>query len=218
MSSPTLHEWIRRLESLSARVLAQTPLFQIGCSTEDERVWSDSFRDEFGHRRSLDPLVLARLLQRPLPAAPARTEPDDILWRASVDGRMPKCPEGSGPITPTDMTQGIELWTQTELAALHAAWNIALDVGMPDWNVRVRSAIDWHVSELQADNATAHPWALHGFVVCAHELDESALWLHADMVLHACLVGTGQPDRFSALLLLDAARGLRRFIERGGGR
>lgn len=144
----------------------------------------------------------------PLP----RTRGLDLkLWWSLFDGAAVLCAP-SGPITQPAAEQGIELWSEVELACLHAAWNAAIDRGDTGLRSRCLEATRWHVAELQPDNATAHAWALHGFVICAHECELPEAWVHAEMLLHACMVGMGRPDRFSACLMLDAARTLRSDI------
>ncbi|MBZ0171155.1 MAG: hypothetical protein K8E66_02125, partial [Phycisphaerales bacterium] len=59
---------------------------------------------------------------------------------------------------------------------------------------------------------TNHPWAVHVFLrLSLAESDRAAsdaARLHAETLLHNALVSSGRPDRFSACLLLDAARAL----------
>ena len=72
------------------------------------------------------------------------------------------------------------------------------------------TAARWHINELQPDNATNHPWAVHTFLILASQSpqDAPAATFHADTLLHACQIKLGTPDLVSALILLDAANTL----------
>ncbi len=71
--------------------------------------------------------------------------------------------------------------------------------------------------ELQPDNATNHPWAIHVFVRLARSApdpsERDAALIHAQTQLHSCQVAMGRPDRLSACILLHAARSLERAPE-----
>ena len=101
---------------------------------------------------------------------------------------------------PSDVV--IEVWTETELASLHALWWLARnDDGLREV---VRSAAIWHVERMQPDNATNHAWAVHVFLL----LDVEGSDLYAQTLLHNCMVHTGRADRLSAHLLADSADAL----------
>ncbi|MCL4220032.1 MAG: hypothetical protein KJZ65_01545 [Phycisphaerales bacterium] len=213
MSTARLHDWADLLERLAGGVLSGTPLVRGGFSHEEVVEWVSNFSDELGHRRVIDRALLGRLSGvRP---EPLDTESLDVrLWWALFDdGETPEI-ETSGPLTCRRDDQGIELWTQIELGALHALWDLAIDRCDAGLRARCLEATCWHVAELQPDNATAHAWALHGFAICAGECGLEEAWVHAEMLLHATMVGRGRPDRFSACLMLDAARTLRGDMER----
>jgi hypothetical protein len=104
----------------------------------------------------------------------------------------------------------IEVWTEIELSALHALWTWRRDEPVRQ---RCLSAAAWLLENVQPDNATQHPWAVHVFAVLG--VDETfAARAEADQyaqtLLHACMVRTGRADRFSALVLEHAARELER--------
>lgn len=208
MSNARLHDWCNLIERLAGQVLDGTPPVRAGSSCDEAVGWVKNFSDELGHRRAIDPAVAGRLVGvQPEPIA--LTAPDVRLWWAlSGQDELPAV-EPSGPLTQRRDDQGIELWTQIELGALHAAWNLAIERRDARLRMRCLEATRWHVAELQPDNATAHAWALHGFALCAEECSLPEAWVHAEMLLHACMVGMGRPDRFSACLMLDAARTLR---------
>lgn len=106
------------------------------------------------------------------------------------------------------MTGAIETTTETELSALHALSHHARRDPSGRLAERCLDAARWHVDELQPDNGTNHPWAVHVFLALAE--DDSTARLHAESLVHNALVSSGRPDRFSACLLLDSARLLAR--------
>lgn len=179
-----------------------------GFSRDEAGEWVRNFSDELGHRRVIDRALLGRLVGvHPEPVA--SPSPDVRLWWCLTGEGGEPWVEPVGPLTRRRDDQGIELWTQIELGALHAAWDLAIDRRDERLRARCLEATRWHVAELQPDNATAHAWALHGFAICAEECGLEEAWVHAEMLLHATMVGGGRPDRFSACLMLDAARTLR---------
>ncbi len=115
----------------------------------------------------------------------------------------------------------IETSTEWELAALHALGAHAVERGSAALWRRLWDAADWHARELQPDNATCRPWAVHVFVWRASWAEDtdlaSAAALHASTLLHNCQVSLGRPDRLSACILLDAAARLERAGERPPG-
>jgi hypothetical protein len=111
----------------------------------------------------------------------------------------------------------IEATTETELSALHALSHHASVTGpvaAATLGERVLDAARWHVDTLQPDNGTNHPWAVHVFLglASADESYAAGATLHAEGLLHNALVRAGRPDRFSACVLLDSARALRREL------
>lgn len=166
------------------------------------------FSDEAGNRRAIDPLLIAWLQHSPPPIIPSIQSTDLKLWNALVRGHpaamlVSITPSGS-PLVPEFNQLAIEVATETELAALHAlshAGSIA--------RARVEAASDWVVHNIQPDNATNHPWAVHVFLQRAFETGSVEHRLYAETLLHNCVVSLGRADRFSALILLDSGRTLK---------
>lgn len=134
--------------------------------------------------------------------------PAERLWHArldpAIDVESVVAIDGAGPLIDRAAIATIEVWTDAELAALHAIWCLAAARDRPDWIKRASSARDWHMEHTQPDNATNRPWALHVF-----RLADTAESLHyAETLLHNCLAMSGVPDLLSALILLDAADAL----------
>lgn len=105
------------------------------------------------------------------------------------------------PRSPDDV---IEVWTETELSAVHAAWGVA------GWRDAAERSAIWLVDEIQPDNATNLPWAVHVFADLGEREGRADLTMYANTLLHNCIVGSGRPDGLSALILLDAAAQLER--------
>jgi hypothetical protein len=193
--------WWNRLKSLADPVL--------DVLADGLRSDSRSFRDEFGGRREIDAYLVARHVGFAVAdgASSERLQaPDLALWDALCRGAVPPPAPGRGPLIPTSTSAAIELWTESELCALHAAW--WLGRSHASWRERVIEAARWHVENTQPDNATGHPWSIHVFIDLTL-IDESAeAELLAQTMLHNCIVERGAPDRRSALILHDAARAL----------
>lgn len=211
------HEWSDHLLSLVGPVLAGTPLLQTDAAQEDAQDFLDSFADEAAHRRPIDRPLLAHMLGID-PGTPTHhdTRPDARLWWAlhdasAIDTVVTPAP---GPVIGAlaFTTGSIETTTETELSALHALSHHARRDPTGRLTQRCLDAARWHIAELQPDNGTNHPWAVHVFLSLA-EADPPAAataTLHAETLVHNALVASGRPDRFSACLLLDAARSLAR--------
>jgi hypothetical protein len=89
---------------------------------------------------------------------------------------------------------------------LHALSHAAGIHGAPaSLSERVRSAALWLVDELQPDNATNHPWAIHVFAGLASDENNPEADLYAQSLLHNALIEGGTPDHFSGFILYDAA-------------
>jgi hypothetical protein len=130
---------------------------------------------------------------------------DEHLWAAVAGhGEKPTAPESpTGPITGAYEAGAIEVWTETELACVHAAWSLG-----SKWQDAARRSARWLLENIQPDNATNHPWAVHVFATLAAEADDIEFDLYAQTLLHNCVVSQGQPDVFSALILLHASRAI----------
>lgn len=161
----------------------------------------EGFKDDQGHRRAVDRHFLAAMHGVDGGPCDVEREPDDVaMWAMAQKGWVEEVP-GEGPVT-TWRDEPLEVWTEMELSVLHALWRSGRIGGRASVRERLLDCARWHVRETQPDNATAHPWAIHVFVI----LGEAEARLYAEGLLHACQVGG--LDRFSALILLDAAREL----------
>lgn len=148
---------------------------------------------------------------------------DAALWRAlvlrsdanHVDHLLANARAGdrttwdSGALIPQGTT-ALEVWTETDLCCLHALWWLARTHSREDWATLANNAATWHLENVQPDNATAHPWALHLFALrdIAAPNRDGAARLHAEMMMHNCQVSLGRADKLSALILLDASRAI----------
>lgn len=212
----TIQDWAKLLDSCSRSSL---PGGQIPDSHE-------RFTDESGHRREVDVPFLAWLRREAHPpgegVAGAKTSPDVALWSALVRGEpVPdsvwafhrqaewRSSFDQGSLFPQRNESGpiaIEVWTEVELCSLHAlAWFADAE---PLLRPLVQETAAWLIDNLQPDNATNHPWAVHVFAaigVCGDNPDAS---MYAQTLLHNCQIAQGRPDAFSALILKDAADSL----------
>ncbi len=206
--APTPRQWAEGFRSLArAGMAADIP---IKSSPIDARSsFAASFRDERGNRPKPLTEFLAHALDLP-PTPSPDSRGDAMLWHALRAGTTPTTTD-AGPLFPDLSTEGIEIWTETELAGLHAlSWHA---IAAPALRPRVISAAAWHVATLQPDNATNRPWAAHVFALLADQTGDPAATLHAQTLAHNCRIATGVPDRVSALVLADAADALDTIID-----
>lgn len=159
-------------------------------------------------------------------AAPTSARPNTVdasLWHALASQQSPEAIsailEAARDLDRTTWDAGslipqsgmaLEVWTETDLSAMHALWWLALRHARPDWRTLIEHAAAWHLDHIQPDNATAHPWSLHLFALrdITAPSGDGAARLHAEMMLHNCQVSLGRADRLSALILVDAARAI----------
>lgn len=194
MPSDALIRWSERLERAALATLG---------GAEPERIAAMV-------NGPLSSLPMAALVARALgvPTDESQREPkslDERLW-ASVSGMTaPPVAPGSpgGPIIGNNTSAAIEVWTETELACVHAAWSLG-----EAWRDAARASALWLLGHIQPDNATNHPWAVHVFAALAEETGNPEMDLYAQTLLHNCVVTTGRPDAFSALILLHASRAI----------
>ena len=185
-----------------SKLLRRTALRRLkGDSAHLDPSLIDQFADDRGHRRAVDPYVLSAMHAVTPPPVPEGASIDVQWWHAAAIAGEVHVPEG-GPLTERGRTP-LEVWTETELSALHALWRLARVTDHTDWRARALACARWHVNETQPDNATNHPWAIHVFLMAGDDAR-----LYAEGLLHACQVGL--LDRFSAIVLLDAATELAR--------
>jgi len=211
----SLATWIRRLETAAGAALGQDLAVALQHPEAAER-WILNFRDDAGHRRSVDAPLLHHILNVPprcVPSLPHLLPHLDIAlwWRVASGDACPfttrECVlDASGPLVPHLHHEAIELWSTAELSAVHAmAW---LSIDQPEWAARGRSAAQWLLNHVQPDNATNHPWGVHVFAAMEASGDLEA-GLYAQTLLNNALVGRERADRFSACVLFDAAQCLR---------
>lgn len=168
-----------------------------------------AFRDDAGHRRRVDPWLLAHAFgldasELRVDEQAALEEPWLALWVCVHDPQQDTSlwRSGTGPLFRHLHARAIEVWTEGELAGLHALWWLAQrDASLAP---RARSAAAWLIAELQPDNATQRPWAIHAFSQLAAEGDIEAD-MYAQTLLLNATAGRERPDRFSAAILIDAA-------------
>ena len=217
----SIPEWSQLLRTLASSALAGTPVLDATTSPAEKLEFITTFRDNMGQRRAVDRPLLHWLLGVPLSLLSDDASPDVRAWeklagltreflRSSPGGTahdllidaedevLPHAPLVGDP-------RAIEIATETELGVLHATWNLA--TVERSW-IQLRPAVAaarWMIANVQPDNATGHPWAVHAFLTLADDGDQEAA-MYAETLIHNTLVaGNGKPDRFSALLLLDAA-------------
>lgn len=212
-SSIARADWAGRLVAVTRRAAASLP--HTSLPVTDLHAWVLAFRDSAGHRRAVDPWFLSHLLGcHPPHSAPRPRSPDEDLqiWLhlAFPEQPLPRSVQDfTGPLVPSLQSRGIEIWTESELCALHALSHLAGRQDAPhSLKRRLREAALWMVGELQPDNATNHPWAIHVFAAIAADENNAHADLYAQSLLHNALIDGGEPDAFSALILLDAARAL----------
>lgn len=204
-------DWVETLRAASRRTL------QTGFGP-DAGEFVRTFSDELGHRRAVDAPLLAWTtgteLNRQQPTVPESA--DVSLWWALLgpaDHSSRWLTAGaSAPLIAHAPEQPIEVWTESELCALHAAWHHARRNSDGALRERCLNAAAWHVQHMQPDNATNHPWAIHVFIILRDARNDSAADLYAQTLLHNCQVALGKPDRFSACVVMDAADALQRFV------
>ena len=129
---------------------------------------------------------------------------DDVL-----NTRPPGHENGAspGPLFDQGLWLALEVWTATELAALHALWNLAARrPERPEWRQRAEAHRTWFLNEIQPDNATNRPWAIHVFLLDGGP--EASFY--AETLLHnAQTVGD---DLLSGWILKDAAAELAKTL------
>lgn len=204
--------WISHLEAVTRGLFDQVP---IDADAAIRVGYIESFRDEFGNRRSSDRPFLSQLLGVRLPATrtPEAMDLDERLWWCVVGEES--IPTGliadHNGLIPDPDTLAIEYRTMVELCALHALWTLSM--GEPALQERALDAARWHIEELQPDNAINRPWGLAVFVELAltgvGDTGAQTAELHAQTLLHNACINFGKPDLLSALILRDCAQQLR---------
>lgn len=174
--------------------------------------------DELGMRRPADTPFLAwrarRLGLPPRGATPSvgGDAPDVRLWCALAEhGTLTHAgarTRGPAPYLDPALAAsmgGVEVWTETELGALHAlSWGAVLARDA----ARLATLLDharWHIEHTQPDNATNRPGSIHLFLVLGASGASGEGDLYAQTLAHNCRVALGRPDEVSAQILYDAA-------------
>jgi hypothetical protein len=191
MASEQMTVWADRLRVAASMTLGQEPSQGI----------SDSIEGPTGLLR-MARLVAVSLGQSTTAIEFVPSTLDERLWASLIGlGKIPEPPtESTGALSGEPAGLAIEVWTEIELAAVHAGWSI----GGP-WQRAAKRAAAWLVEHVQPDNATNRPWAVHVFAELAEQLGDTTYELYAQTLLHNCQVGTGKPDQFSAMILLHAS-------------
>ena len=149
--------------------------------------------------------------------APAQKPPDadELLWRCVADPGLAGWGEETGLSLGRDALfpalrerATIEVWTERELAGLHALLWLAVRERDERAMARLLDAADWHLEHTQPDNATNRAWAAHVFALLASRRDLPDARLYAETLVHNCMVTSGAPDALSAVILRDAAAAL----------
>lgn len=174
-----------------------------------------TFRDELGHRRAVDRPFLAATTAQICPTLPrAGASVDELLWHAAagtlpveqVDGLIG--PRHDGPLYGEAFAGTVEVFTESQLSAVHALHLLAIRHDRGDWLDEAFRACRWMEDNLQPDNATNHPWGIHVFLLADARGITTAGSLYADSMLMNCQVNLGRPDSLSAYILRHAAASL----------
>ncbi len=145
---------------------------------------------------------------------------DDLEAFRELPGRR-RGGEGPRPLLATRDDLAIEVWTECELAVLHAGFRRLLEseargpaapVALVERHRRdLQDAVAWHLEHTQPDNATTHPWSLHAVLELgsptAEAIDHAGSMLHA-MQAAAVMTPDGRPDPLSRWIAADLVRTL----------
>jgi len=210
-----LNRWALIMRSAAEPVIRQ---LVTGLNQENPSTFSSSFHDESGNQRPVDPFLIGAVFGH----AAVRTtfsgdSPDVQLWASITDGRTAVeqflSGDSKGPLIRHPAGTSIEVLTETEACALHALWTIARVRVQTDLTARCLSAAQWHIAELQPDNATNSPWAIHVFAMLSILGVDSRGFMEAESRLHNCHVGRAQLDQRSAMILKHASMELELLVQ-----
>jgi hypothetical protein len=117
-------------------------------------------------------------------------------------------PAQAGPLITPGRHSTIEVWTESELCALHALGRIVQrrsarlsEAALRPWRARLEAARAWHVEHTQPDNGTNRPWAVAVFATVGSAESQ----LYAETLLHNALVSGHQNQSAGGLEPLCAA-------------
>jgi len=131
---------------------------------------------------------------------------DTALWDSLASGRglVPRLAP-TGPLIDQGSARAIEVWTESELSALHALSWLGVAPGGEELFGRALTAAAWHVEHTQPDNATQRPWSVQVFAALAARDGNADAGVFAETLLHSCQVSMGRADILSRHILSDAA-------------
>lgn len=179
-------DWITHLEALGTpnpALLPPDPTLLVGTRGE-QRLWRACATDGCKQGEPLDG-SLERLL-------------DEVLGSRR------------GSLLSPDAFLAIEVWTECELAAVHALHRLAREAtgqAAARAHARALEAIRWHLEHTQPDNATNRPWALHAFLLADDGSGDATAY--AGTLLHNMSASDARTEPLSRWILADAARELR---------
>lgn len=218
----TNSDWARLFSNAAA---ASLPAYFRGEARESGEAPPRDFADGHGRKRESDIPLLSTLvpgyrhgtLHGEPPAKPRKLTALGMIWWSLLEqappGSLPIAWKNDGPLLPELAAEGVEIWQESELSALHALSWRALRFGEAETGRRAVAAAGWAIDEIQPDNSTQLPWAAHVFA--ALSLDASgpepfraASAHYAETLLHNALVGRDRPDVLSAVILESSARWL----------
>ena len=145
------------------------------------------------------------------PSPPAGVRGDAALWwrlaspAANAHQDWTEWQDGAGPVFPWSGASTIEVWTESELAAMQALWWLAREHGRPGLRDRALDAALWHIEHTQPDNATNRPWAVGVFLDLWLRDGSLESRLFAETLLHNTEAGASGQRRLIGELLLDAS-------------
>lgn len=185
-----------------------------------------AFRDDRGNHLAIDEPFFAVLRgERAASRDSDRTDVRLWAWRGGAGPsadleRLLIAPkdDAPAPLLPRQRDdEAIEVYTDVLLCATHAAWSLARSAQSPLTSAAEREVVrrrcvlgcEWLMANLQPDNATNYPWAVHVLLECSGTLGYEATH-YAETLLHNCQVTYGKADLRSAWILWHAAGELRR--------
>ncbi len=222
MQKVNLEKWIERLKTIGLPWAALPAL-------------GERFCDEAGATRPVDIPFFA---WRKCCAGNPCIAPDDCakspevqLWRALTDKRVhvddivAQCLTDAddrdscdaGALISQHGILALEAWTEMELASLHALFWHGHAQGRADLAALTDRIAQWHMENLQPDNATNRPWGVPMFVWRAVMHDDVTAGLYAETLIHNCQVALGHVDALSAHILMDAADALNTALTQTAG-